>query len=138
MKRTRMIVCAAGLALVASAAWAHHALASEFDVSKPIHIKGAVTKMELTNPHPWIYVDSKNDKGDMEHWAFEAGSSPNILLRRGFTKTSLPIGTEIVVDGYRAKDGSTRASATDLTFPDGRKLFVGSGNPGEGSPTDKK
>jgi hypothetical protein len=137
MKRTRTIEYFAGLVLAASTAWAHHALAAEFDVSKPVHIKGVVTKWELINPHAWIYVDEKDANGQVAHWSFEAGSSPSILIRRGFKKTSVPIGAEIVVDGYRAKDGSARASATNLTFPDGRKLFIGSDNPVE-DPNAKK
>ncbi len=138
MKRTRMVVCAAGFVLAASMAWAHHALASEFDTTKPVHITGVVTKWELVNPHAWIYVDEKDANGQVAHWSFEAGGSPSILIRRGFTKTSVPIGAEIVVDGYRAKDGSTRASATNLTFPDGRKLFIGSDNPVEDPNAAKK
>ena len=135
--KTRTIEYIAGLVLAASMAWAHHALASEFDVSKPVHIKGVVTKWELVNPHAWIYIDEKDANGQVAHWSFEAGGSPSILIRRGFKKTSVPIGAEIVVDGYRAKDGSTRASATNLTFPDGRKLFIGSDNPVE-DPNAKK
>jgi hypothetical protein len=119
-------------------AWAHHALASEFDTNKPVHITGVVTKWELVNPHAWIYVDEKDANGQVAHWSFEAGGSPSVLIRRGFNKTSVPVGAEIVVDGYRAKDGSTRASATNLTFPDGRKLFIGSDNPVEDPNATKK
>jgi len=139
MRRNRLVVCAtASLLLAASLAWAHHSLAAEFDVSKPVHVTGVVTKLELTNPHAWIYVDAKDANGQVTHWSFEAGASPNILIRRGFTKASLPVGTEVVVDGYRAKDGSFRASGSDLTFPDGRKVFIGSTNPGEGPGDTKK
>lgn len=138
MERNRMVVCAAGLILAASMAWAHHALASEFDITKQVHISGVVTKLELINPHAWIYVDAKDANGQVAHWAFEAGGSPSVLIRRGFTKASVRAGTEVVVDGYRAKDGSTRASATNLTFPDGRKLFIGTDNPAEGPSGDTK
>jgi Family of unknown function (DUF6152) len=138
MRRTRFMVCgAAGLPLFASLAWAHHSLAAEFDVKQPVHVTGVVTKLELVNPHAWIYVDAKDANGQVIHWAFEAGASPNILIRRGFTKASLPPGTEVIVDGYRAKDDSFRASGSSLTFSDGRKVFIGSTNPGEG-PGDGK
>jgi hypothetical protein len=138
MKRARMVICGAGLVLAASMAWAHHALASEFDVNKPVHITGVVTKWELVNPHAWIYIDAKDENGQVAHWSFEAGGSPSALIRRGMNKTSVPVGEEIVVDGYRAKDGSTRASGTNLTFPDGRKLFIGSDNPAETPQESKK
>lgn len=137
MKRTRMAVCIAGLVLASGMAWAHHALASEFDVSKPVHITGVVAKWELVNPHAWIYIDAKDDSGQVTRWSFEAGGSPSALIRRGMNKTSIPVGEVIVVDGYRAKDGSPRASGTNLTFPDGRKLFIGSDNPAESGPTKK-
>ncbi len=127
MRRTRVVLFAgAGVLLAAGAAWAHHAFAAEFDVKKPVHFSGSITKLELTNPHAWIYVDVKGESGQVVNWAIEAGASPNILLRRGFTKASLPIGTAVVVDGYQAKDGSFKASGSDLTFPDGRKVFIGS------------
>ena len=138
MKRTRMVVCVAGLVLGAGMAWSHHALASEFDTSKPVHITGVVTKWELINPHAWIYVDAKDENGEVAHWSFEAGGSPSILIRRGFTKNSVPIGAQVVVDGYRAKDGSTRATGSNLRFADGRKLFIGSDNPAEGPGEAKK
>src|SRR5947209_9401744 len=108
---------------------AHHAFAAEFDANKPVKFEGTVTKMEWTNPHVWIHVDVKKPDGTVEKWAFEAGT-PNVLFRRGFTKNSLLPGTKIVVDGYRAKDGSRRANGRDLTLPDGRKLFLGSSGTG--------
>ncbi len=108
---------------------AHHAFAAEFDATKPVKFEATVTKMEWTNPHVWIHVDVKKPDGSVEKWAFEAGT-PNVLFRRGFTKNSLLPGTKIVVDGYRAKDGSRRANGRDLTLPDGRKLFLGSSGTG--------
>jgi len=108
---------------------AHHAFAAEFDANKPVKFEGTVTKMEWTNPHVWIHVDVKKPDGTVEKWAFEAGT-PNVLFRRGFTKNSLLPGTKIVVDGYRAKDGSRRANGRDVTFPDGRKMFLGSSGTG--------
>jgi Family of unknown function (DUF6152) len=128
------LTCAAaavGLLFVGSSAplVAHHAFAAEFDAKKQVSFKGTVTKMEWVNPHVWIHLDVKKPDGKVENWAFEAGT-PNVLFRRGFTKASLAVGTEVVVDGYQAKDGSRRANGRDLTFPDGRKLFLGSSGTG--------
>jgi diacylglycerol kinase family enzyme len=109
--------------------WAHHAFAAEFDANKPVKFEATVTKMEWTNPHVWIHVEVKQPNGTVENWAFEAGT-PNVLFRRGFTKNSLLPGTKIVLDGYRAKDGSRRANGRDVTFPDGKKLFLGSSGTG--------
>ena len=110
---------------------AHHAFTAEFDASQPVNFTATVTRMQWTNPHAWIHVDVKQPDGTVENWAIEAGTI-NVLFRRGFTKESLLPGTEIVVEGYRAKDGSRRANGRELTFPDGRTLFLGS--PGTGSP----
>ena len=128
------------LSVAAGPLAAHHAFAAEFDATKPVKFEGTVTKMEWTNPHVWIHVDVKKPDGTVEKWAFEAGT-PNVLFRRGFTKNSLLPGTKIVVDGYRAKDGSRRANGRDLTLPDGRKLFLGSsgtGAPYELTPSNQK
>lgn len=125
MKSNRVaVLVGAGLLLSAVSAWAHHAFAAEFDVSKPIHFTGVVTKLELVNPHTWIHVDVKGPDGKVTNWMIEAGT-PNVLLRRGFTKTSVAPGTEVIVDGFAAKDGSNRGSGRDLTLPGGRKLFIG-------------
>jgi len=120
---------AAVLFLAALPVWAHHSFAAEFDVTKPVKLQGTVTKMEWINPHSWIHMDVKNPDGTVTNWMIEGGS-PNSLLRRGFTKHSLEPGTEIVVEGYQAKDGAYRANGRDLTFPDGKKLFIGT-NPDE-------
>jgi hypothetical protein len=114
---------------------AHHAFSAEFDAQRPVKLRGVVTKMEWINPHSWIHIDVKDAKGQVVAWMVEGGA-PNALLRRGFTKDSLPVGTEILVEGYQAKDGSTRANGRDITLPDGKKLFVGSS--GTGAPYDKK
>ena len=109
-------------------AWAHHAFAAEFDSKKPVKIRGTVTKMEWINPHAWIHVDVKKPDGTVDEWMIEAGT-PNTLLRRGFTRDSLKVGTEIVVDGYQSKDGSLRANGRDLTLPNGQTLFIGTASP---------
>ena len=131
--RTKLAVMTAivGLFLTSRAAplSAHHAFAAEFDANKPVKFEGTVTKMQWTNPHVWLYVDVKKPDGKVENWAFEAGT-PNVLFRRGFTKNSLLPGTKIVVDGYQSKDGSRRANGRDITFSDGRKLFLGSSGTG--------
>src|SRR5688572_22622307 len=108
---------------------AHHAFAAEFDARKPVMMKGTVTKMEWINPHVWVHMDVKMPDGQIENWAFEAGT-PNVLFRRGFTRKSLLPGTVVVIDGYRAKDGSRRANGRDITFEDGKKLFMGSSGTG--------
>ena len=111
--RTKHSVAAAGvcllLALCAAPVAAHHAFASEFDATKPIRFQGTVTKMEWINPHAWIHVSVKKPDGTVEEWMIEAGT-PNTLFRRGLTKNSLLPGTEVVVDGYQAKDGALRAN----------------------------
>ena len=113
-----------GLLLAAAPAFAHHGFASEFDQTRPLKLKGTVTKWEVTNPHSWIHMDVKGDDGKVVTWMIEGGS-PNNLYRLGFTKDSLPPGSEIMVEGYQAKDLSTRAVGKSVTFADGRKLFLG-------------
>ena len=136
--RTKIFSVVAGAALLVSAAvvpaLAHHSFAAEFDAKKPVHLKGTVTKMEWINPHSWIHIDVKKDDGTVEHWMVEGGA-PNALLRRGWNKNSLPAGTEIIVDGFQAKDGATRANGRDITFPDGKKMFIGSS--GTGAPDER-
>lgn len=124
-----MMMVGAWLAASAAPLLAHHAFAAEFDAKKPVHFTGTVTKMEWTNPHVWLHMDVKKPDGSVENWAFEAGT-PNVLFRRGFTKESLLPGTKVKVDGYQAKDGTHRANGRDLTFADGRKLFLGSSGTG--------
>ena len=135
--RTRLAAAAVFAALLLSAlpAWPHHAFAAEFDPKRPVKLRGVVTKMEWINPHAWMHVDAKDADGKVTSWMIEAGT-PNTLFRRGFTKDSLKIGTEVLVDGYQSKDGSNTANGRDVTLPDGRKLFLGSS--GTGAPEDEK
>ena len=124
---------AALIVACAAPAIAHHSFAAEFDAKQPVTLKGTVTRMEWINPHTWIHLDVKKADGTTERWMIEGGT-PNTLLRRGLTKASLPEGTELVVDGYKAKNGSNRANGRDVTFTDGRKMFLGSS--GTGAPRD--
>jgi hypothetical protein len=132
--RIKPLLAIATLCLASPSVWAHHSFAAEFDPTKPVKLKGTVTQMEWINPHSWIHMDVKNPDGTVTNWMIEGGS-PNALLRRGFTKNSLPVGSEIVVEGYQAKDASNRANGRDLTFANGTKLFLGSAN--SGAPDDK-
>ena len=140
MRMKLFVMAGAALAsalLGGAAALAHHAFAAEFDANKPVNLRGPVTRVEWINPHAWIHIDSKNADGTTTAWMVEGGT-PNTLLRRGITKDSLVIGTEIVVRGYQSKDAlckpKCRANGRDVTFPDGRKLFMGSS--GTGAPKD--
>jgi len=136
--RSKLFSVVAGAALVVSAAavpvMAHHSFAAEFDAKKPVKLRGTVTKMEWINPHSWIHMDVKNPDGTVTKWMVEGGA-PNALLRRGWNKNSLLPGTEILVEGFQAKDGANRANGRDITFADGKKLFVGSS--GTGAPDER-
>ena len=114
----------AGLLAAVAPAWAHHAFAAEFDAQKPVKLRGTVAKVEFINPHSWIHIDVKGNDGKTVTWMIE-GASPNNLYRLGFTKESLPPGSVILVEGFQAKDGSTRAVGRNITFKDGKKLFLG-------------
>ena len=136
--RSRLFGVVAGAAFAVAAAavpvMAHHSFAAEFDAKKPVKLRGTVTKMEWINPHSWIHIDVKTPDGKVEQWMVEGGA-PNALLRRGWNKNSLLPGTEILVEGFQAKDGALRANGRDITFPDGKKLFVGSS--GTGAPDER-
>jgi len=132
-KSLAVLVASAGVLLTAAPIWAHHAFAAEFDEKRPIKLQGRVTKWELVNPHSWIHLDVKNADGTITQWMVEGGS-PNSLFRNGFDKTSLPEGTEILVEGYQAKDGANRAVGANLKFADGRRLFMGGSAPGANGP----
>ena len=133
MRTNLAILLAGALLLTAVPVAAHHAFAAEFDANKPIKLRGTVVKMEWINPHSWIHIDVKRPDGKVDRWMIEGGP-PNALYRRGFTKDSLPVGSDILVEGFRAKDGSTRGNGRDITFADGKKLFLGSS--GTGAPRD--
>ena len=133
--RTAIVVAIAGAALLAGIpVAAHHAFAAEYDGTKPVKLRGTVIMMEWINPHSWIHLEVKNPDGTVSKWLIEAGA-PNSLIRRGWNKNSLLPGTELLVEGYQAKDGELRANGRDVTFPDGRKLFVGSS--GTGAPDER-
>ena len=138
MRTTRSTVIAvlAGAAVLMAAAVplvAHHAFGAEFDPNRPVLLKGKVTKVEWVNPHAWIHLAVTKPDGTTEDWMVEGGT-PNTLLRRGINRNSLLKDTEIIVDGYQSKDRSNRANGRDITFPDGKKLFMGSS--GTGAPRD--
>jgi hypothetical protein len=113
----------AGVLLVAPA-HAHHAFATEFDVNRQVELRGKVTKVELINPHSWIHIDVVGDDGKTVTWMVEGGS-PNALVRRGITKNSIPVGSELVIRGYGTRDGSNKAVGREMPFADGRALFFG-------------
>jgi hypothetical protein len=134
--RTAVILIIGILILTGSSLLAaHHAFTAQFDENRPVSLKGTVTKFELINPHSWIWIDVKGADGKVVNWGIEGGT-PNALMRRGFTKNSLPIGTEVVVVGFQARNGSNRAVGVTVNYSDGRKLFLGGSAPGaEGNET---
>jgi hypothetical protein len=132
--RSMLLLAVIGCWLSAGQALAHHSFAAEFDAAQPVTLTGTVTKMEWINPHAWIHLEVKKPDGTVENWEIETGN-PSALIRRGFNKNSLPAGTEITVQGFRAKDGGMRANGRDLTLKDGKKLFVGSS--GTGAPDER-
>lgn len=113
-----LLACAAGLP---PAVQAHHSFGAEFDASKVVHLEGTVTEFAWVNPHSWIYMDVSHPDGTVEHWKIEGGA-PSLLLRRGWNKNSVQSGVKVVVNAFQARDGANRASARDVTFPDGRTL----------------
>ena len=135
MDRARVVVATmivvAGVA--SSSLRAHHSFAAEFDANQPVTLKGTVTKMEWINPHTWMHLDVKNANGTVTKWMIEGGT-PNTLVRRGFTKASLLPGTEVTIEGFRAKNGANRANGADMILADGKRLFMGSS--GTGAPVD--
>lgn len=133
MKTKLCLLIAAGVLAAAVPLAAHHAFSAEFDADRPVKLTGRVVKMEWINPHAWIYMDVKGEDGKTQTWMVETGA-PNALIRRGWTKNSVPEGMEITVEGYQSKDGALRANGRNVLLPDGRQLFAGSsgtGAPGE-------
>jgi len=123
-----MVAVVAGVLVAVAPVSAHHAFAAEFDQKKPVKLSGRVVKMEWINPHAWIHIAVPGTDGKETIWMVEGGS-PNIMLRRGFSKQSLVEGTELTVEGYQAKNGENRANGGSITFKDGKRLFVGGSNP---------
>jgi hypothetical protein len=134
MRKVLSVVAGALLAVGALPVLAHHSFAAEFDANRPVKLEGTVTKMEWINPHSWIHIDVTTTSGEVQKWMVEGGA-PNALLRRGWNRNSLPAGSKISVQGFQAKDGSFRANGRDITFADGKKLFVGSS--GIGAPDER-
>jgi hypothetical protein len=135
MKARALCLLASALLFCVGAhrAAAHHSFAAEFDANQPVTLKGTIVKMEWINPHSWLHIDVKNADGTTTPWMIE-GATPNTLLRRGFTRDAVKIGTEITITGYRAKNGANRANGRDLVLPDGSRLFMAS--PGTGAPDE--
>lgn len=132
--RLRQILLLTGLCAAATIPLiAHHSFAAEFDGNQPMRVEGTLTKIEWTNPHSFFYIDVKDDKGNVVNWACEGGG-PGALSRRGFKRGDIKIGDKMIVDGYRAKDGSHLMDARRVTLPDGRRLYGGSA--GDGGPGD--
>ena len=127
--RQTLVLTAALLLLASGAARAHHSFAAEYDANQPITLHGQIARIDLVNPHAWLYLEVKDAEGKVMRWNVEMGA-PNNLIRRGVTKATLPIGETVTVDGYRAKDGSTTVNGRQIKMSDGRTLFTGSSNTG--------
>lgn len=134
-RRLAAAVVAASLSLGTSQLFAHHAFSAEFDANKPVTLEGTIIRMEWLNPHAWLWIEVTNEDGTTDEWGLEFGP-PNALYRRGWRKSSVPIGAKVTATGYLAKDGRKIANADEVTLPDGRTLFAGSS--GTGAPHDTK
>ena len=135
MKTTLSLSFAALLLVAAAPLFAHHSFAAEFDDTKPVDLKGTITKVEWLNPHVWLYLDVKDESGAVSHWQCEGGA-PNGLTRQGWSKSTLKPGDEIAIEGYRAKDATNTCNSRSVKLPDGRKVFVG--NAEDGGPNARK
>ena len=134
--RNKMTVAITGTLLLLAAAvpvWAHHAFSAEFDVNKPLTLKGTLSKWEMINPHSWFHIDVKTKEGKVEPWMIEGGS-PNTLIRLGVTKNTIKIGTELTIEGYQAKEGTNKAVGRNFILPDGTRLFLSLGGSVPGTP----
>jgi hypothetical protein len=131
--RIKVALASAGVGLVLAAVpvWAHHAFAAEFDINKPLKLQGTLLKWEMINPHSWFHIDVKGPDGKIVTWLVEGGS-PNQLIRMGVTKYTVPIGTQLLVEGYQAKDGTNKAVGRNFLLSDGRRVFLGGSAPGAG------
>ena len=136
--RTKLavVVASVGVLLAAAPGRAHHAFSAEFDINKPIQLRGTLLKWEMINPHSWFHLDVKEPDGKIVSWMIEGGS-PNQLIRMGVTKNTVQVGTEIVIEGYQAKDGTNKAVGRNFVLADGTRLFLGGSAPGGGG-GDKK
>src|SRR5499425_1831453 len=138
MRITLAVTITAILLLVAVPVWAHHAFSAEFDVNKPLTLKGTLSKWEMINPHSWFHIDVKNPDGSVTEWMIEGGS-PNTLIRLGVTKYTVKIGTELTIEAYQAKEGTNKAVGRNFILPDGSRLFLSSSDavPGGAAPEKK-
>lgn len=128
--KTKLALSIMAVSLMAAIpALAHHSFAAEYDANKPISLTGTVTKVEFLNPHIWVYLDAKNESGAVTHWQCEGGA-PNSLKRQGWSKESLKAGDTVVIDGFRAKDGTNTCNSRSVKLPDGRRVFAGSAEDG--------
>ena len=135
--RAKLLLVAVAFLAAPLTVLAHHSFAAEFDANKPLVLKGTITRVDLVNPHAWLYMNVTDSDGKVVNWAIEMGS-PNALIRRGITRNTVPIGAELTVEGFAAKDGSPTANGRTLRMADGRALFAGSSNtgaPGDPRPT---
>ena len=131
MRLSSILLTASLALLVGPGLQAHHSFAAEFDVNQPVTLQGSLLKWEMVNPHSWFHINVKDKDGKVTEWLVEGGS-PNQLIRMGVTKRTVPIGTELTVEGYRAKDGTLKAVGRNFVLADGSRLFLGGSAPGGG------